>query len=121
MWRGAKIGAASLGLLGFVSGITVCIAFKLPFPPLAVTEIGALLGGCLGAMAGYASCFPAGKTALQGLAVGAVLGIPVAVCVPGTGCILAWAGCLVMCGLVGYQAGCGTHSRGPDGWTLYKG
>ncbi len=121
MWRGARIGAFSLGITGFVGGMSVCIAYQLPFPPLFVTELGVLMGGCLGALAGYSSCFPAGRTALYGLFWGALLGVPAAACTQGPVRILAWLACVFMLGLVGYQAGCGPTNTSDSGWRRLKG
>ena len=120
MWRGAKWGGAILGSLGFTTGITVCIAYHLPFPPIAVTEIGVLCGGCMGALAGYASCFPAGRTALKGLVAGSLLGLPVAALMPGPAPILAWFGCLVMSTVVGYQAGSDRTAPTSEDWQLHQ-
>ena len=39
-----------MGLVGFASGAFVCLHFKLPIPPLFITEMGLLVGGCLGAL-----------------------------------------------------------------------
>lgn len=119
MWRGAKIGAVSLGTVGFLSGITVCIAYHLPVPPLFITEFGILLGGLLGALAGYTSCFPAGRAALRGLFCGALLGLPVAGLWQGSVGLLAWFACLVMATLIGYQAGCTPTGRRESSWKLH--
>lgn len=51
MWRCASLGACLLGGVGFLGGITLCLHFRLPIPPLFITELGILLGGCFGAMA----------------------------------------------------------------------
>jgi hypothetical protein len=109
-----------LGGSGFVAGITVCIAYNLPFPPLAVTEIGALLGGCLGALAGYASCFASGRTALRGMAWGAGVGVPVGLLTQGFLGVLAWLGCVVVATLLGYQAGCTGLGGSESAWRLHK-
>ncbi|ODT76885.1 hypothetical protein ABS71_03000 [bacterium SCN 62-11] len=106
MWRGAKIGAVSLGVVGFVGGLTVCVAYHLPFPPIAVTEIGALLGGCMGALAGYAWCYPGGRSALRGTLTGASLGLFPAGLVHGAVSIPIWLACVFLATLLGYQSSC---------------
>ncbi len=106
MWRGAKVGAASLGIFSFISGITLCVAFHLPFPPIAVTELGVLLGGLLGAMAGYSWLFPTGRGALLGLLGGSLLGLPLAGLLAGQVKVLVWLASALMGLVLGYQAGC---------------
>ena len=120
MWRGARIGAASLGLAGFVGGISVCVAYHLPFPPIAVTEIGVLTGGCLGAVAGYGWCFPAGQGTLQGTALGALVGLPVAGLLHGQVSIPAWLACVLVASLLGYQSACLPRPTRPSDWKLRK-
>ncbi len=105
MWRGAKLGALSLGSLGFVGGISLCVVLKLPFPPIATTEIGVILGGSLGALAGYISCFPAGRKALWGALTGAFLGLPAAGLLYGQVALPIWLGWVAMLSLLGYQLG----------------
>lgn len=73
--QGAKIGAISLGVVGLVSGMTICIVLKLPVPPIFTTEMGILLGGSLGALIGYTCSFRRGLQSLQGLAVGLLAGL----------------------------------------------
>lgn len=114
MWRGAKIGAVSLGLVGFISGITVCVAYHLPFPPIAVTEIGVLVGGCLGALTGYAWSYPSGKSALRGTLAGAIIGLAPAGLLQGNVSLSVWLACVVLASLMGYQAGCLPQSRAGD-------
>lgn len=41
------------GLAGFSSGVALCLYFKLPIPPLFLTEMGVLVGGCLGGLMSY--------------------------------------------------------------------
>lgn len=41
-------GALLLGGVGFVTGVGLCLHYKLPIPPLFITELGLMLGGCLG-------------------------------------------------------------------------
>lgn len=118
MWRGAKLGAASFGLVGFVSGITVCVAYHLPFPPIAVTEIAALLGGCLGAMGGYAWCYPSGRATLQGALTGALLGLPVAGLLQGQLSVPIWLACVSLTTLIGYQAGCAPRPTTRPAWEI---
>ena len=48
--RFAIWGALSLGFAGFVSGTVICLYFRLPIPPLFITELGLILGACLGAL-----------------------------------------------------------------------
>ena len=48
--RFAIWGALSLGMTGFVTGTVICLYFRLPIPPLFITELGLLIGGCLGAL-----------------------------------------------------------------------
>ncbi|MBS2034167.1 hypothetical protein JST97_04220 [bacterium] len=118
IWRGAKIGAASLGLVGFVAGISVCVAYHLPFPPIAVTEIGVILGGSLGAMAGYAWCFPGGRGTLKGCAVGSLAGLPVAGLLHGQVSIPAWLACALIASLLGYQSACMPGQADQPDWKL---
>jgi hypothetical protein len=49
LWRWALIGAAICGALGFFGGIALCLTYKLPIPPLFTSELGMVIGGCLGA------------------------------------------------------------------------
>ena len=39
-----------MGIAGFATGAFICLYFKLPIPPLFITEMGLLVGGCLGAL-----------------------------------------------------------------------
>jgi hypothetical protein len=119
MWRGAKIGALSLGLLGFVGGISVCVAYHLPFPPIAITEICVLLGGSLGALAGYSWCFPGGRSSLKGCAAGAVAGLPMAGLLHGQVSIPIWLACVFLASLMGYQAACVPTEKAESGWKLH--
>lgn len=120
MWRGAKIGAVSLGAVSFLSGITVCVAYHLPVPPLFITELGILLGGCFGGLGGYAACFPSGRAALRGMLFGALLGLPVAGLLQGSVRLLVWLACVVMATLIGYQAGCSPVGGRESGWKLHR-
>jgi len=103
MWRGLKIGAISMGLLGFIAGISICIAFKLPIPPVAVTEVTALLGACLGVLIGWSWPDPTRRLTLGGLAAGFLAGL--------LWCLmrhhfepLAWGAWLLLGGFLGHQA-----------------
>ena len=116
MWRGAKIGAVSFGLVGFVSGVTLCVAYHLPFPPISVTEIAALLGGCLGAMGGYACCYPSGRATLQGTLTGALLGLPLAGLLQGQLSIPVWLACITLTSVIGYQAACIPQATSESPW-----
>jgi hypothetical protein len=58
-WRWAVYGAFLLGAVGFFGGIAICFHYQLPIPPLFTTELGAFLGGCLGALAAWLSRAPA--------------------------------------------------------------
>ncbi|MCA9791358.1 MAG: hypothetical protein KC910_06170 [Candidatus Eremiobacteraeota bacterium] len=73
--QGAKIGAISLGVVGLATGMTICIAFKLPVPPIFTTEMGVLLGGSLGALVGYTCSFRRGRQSIQGFLVGLLAGL----------------------------------------------
>lgn len=98
MWAGAKRGALFFGLLGFLTGVSICIAYHLPIPPIAVTELGVLFGGCFGAFLGYARLFRLWRCTLWGALAGAVAGAV----------SLNWAvclGCLVVGSFLGYQRG----------------
>jgi hypothetical protein len=121
VFQGAKLGALSFGFVSFCTGIAVCVAYRLPVPPIAVTEIGVLLGGGLGAVAGYCWRFPAGRTAVIGILIGAVLGLPVAGLMHGAVRVLGWLGTVVMAGLVGYQAGMTGDAAQTSPWRLHKG
>lgn len=118
MWRGAKMGAVSLGLVGFVGGITVCVAYHLPFPPIAVTELGALLGGCLGALAGAAWCYPAGRSALKGSFGGSIVGLAPAGLFHGSVSITIWLACVLLACLIGYQSGCVPQTPPESNWKI---
>lgn len=48
--RFAIWGAIALGLAGFLSGMSICLYYKLPIPPIFITELGVIIGGCLGAL-----------------------------------------------------------------------
>lgn len=120
VFRGAKLGALSFGFLAFCTGVGLCIAYRLPVPPIAVTELGVLLGGALGALAGYCWRVPAGRTAVIGVLVGAVLGLPVACLMEGVMRALGWLATVCVAGLVGYQAGVtGTQTQASP-WRLHK-
>jgi hypothetical protein len=120
MWKGAKLGAILFGSLGFVTGITICVAYHLPFPPIAVTEMGALIGGLGGALAGYCWRYPAGRSTWIGLMLGGLLGVPVAAWVPGWGLrLLTWLACVLMSAVVGYQAGAAGPDAGRGAWKLH--
>lgn len=43
-------GGISLGMFGFATGAFICLHYHLPIPPLFITELGLLVGGCLGAL-----------------------------------------------------------------------
>lgn len=73
--RGAIIGAASLGLAGFLTGISLCIFLELPIPPLFITEICIIVGGALGALVGLTSIERQGRNAWLGLLLGSLLGV----------------------------------------------
>ena len=105
MWRGAKIGAIICGLAGFSSGVGVCIAYRLPVPPLFVTEIGIVLGGCLGAMMGWASNFHLGRQLMRGVLLGLLAGAAFALVAPAGLRALALAAPLGLGIFLGYQAG----------------
>lgn len=116
MWRGAKIGAAVCGLVGFSAGLGVCIHYHLPVPPLFVTEIGILLGGCLGAMIGYANHFHLGRQLMRGILLGGLAGTVLAVVAPADLKALAF-GALVGLGIfLGYQTGLVEPNTG-SGWS----
>ena len=48
--RLALWGALLVGLSGFLTGSFVCLYYQLPIPPLFITELGVIVGGCLGAL-----------------------------------------------------------------------
>lgn len=48
--RFALWGGLLLGLSGFMAGSFVCLYYQLPIPPLFITELGLIVGGCLGAL-----------------------------------------------------------------------
>ncbi len=79
--RGAKIGAASAGCVGFLTGTMLCIVHRLPIPPLAITEFGILFGGLIGAGVGVLCSEPRGRLSLLGilggLLAGAVVALPI--------------------------------------------
>lgn len=120
VFKGAKLGALSFGFASFCAGVALCITYRLPVPPIAVTEIGVLLGGALGGLAGYCWRIPAGRTAVIGVMVGAVLGLPVAGLMEGAVRVLGWLATVVMAGLVGYQAGVTGADQRPDAWRLHR-
>ena len=61
-----------MGLAGFAAGAFVCLHFKLPIPPLFITEMGLLVGGCLGALCALTHSEKKGVPALLSF-LGAVL------------------------------------------------
>lgn len=65
MWGAVLLGGAS-----FIAGVFICLYYKLPIPPLFLTEFGILIGGCLGAGAVLTGCekraFPAAVSILVG-------------------------------------------------------
>jgi hypothetical protein len=66
IWRLALIGAGVFGTLGFGLGVALCLIYHLPIPPLFLTEIGGLSGGCLGALIGcYSTAAPRRATPLS--------------------------------------------------------
>lgn len=119
--QGAKIGAFSCGFLAFCTGVGLCIAYRLPVPPIAVTELGILFGGMLGALSGYCWRSPAGRSMVIGLICGAVWGIPVA-CLAQHGLtrFCAWLASVVMSGVLGYQAGLAPKRDGASPWRLHR-
>lgn len=50
VYRFAVKGAIITGLAGFAAGVFICLHYRLPIPPLFITEMGMLVGGCLGAL-----------------------------------------------------------------------
>lgn len=120
MLKGAKLGAFSLGVVAFCTGITVCVAYHLPFPPIAVTEVGVILGALSGALAGWAWRLPTGRGAVRGLGVGALLGLPAAGLWHGDVALPVWLATVGLSTLIGYQAGSAAE-EGPADWKLHKG
>lgn len=39
-----------MGISGFLAGSFLCLYYSLPIPPLFITELGLIVGGCLGAL-----------------------------------------------------------------------
>lgn len=116
IYRGARWGALLLGLLSFLCGLTVCIYFRLPVPPVFVTEIGVMLGAGLGALVGYVSCFPGGRACLRGLALGCLAGLPLALALGSPGLLV---GCVTLGLLLGYQSGHCAAATASPGWKLH--
>lgn len=56
IWRFSLIGAGIFGALGFVAGVALCLHYQLPIPPLFLTELSGLVGGCLGALLALHLC-----------------------------------------------------------------
>lgn len=79
MTKYAVWGAVILGLSGFATGAVICLHFGLPIPPLFITEMGMLVGGCLGAACAITrterKVLPASLTLLGALFVGLGFGI----------------------------------------------
>ena len=53
--RAALWGAGILGSIGFISGSVICLGYSIPIPPVFITELGILVGGCLGALLALAT------------------------------------------------------------------
>lgn len=118
MWRGLKIGAISVGFLGFFAGISICILFKLPVPPLFVTEMGIVAGAGLGVLVGWSWPDPTRRLTLGGLATGFLTGL--------LWCLLrhhfepwAWVGYTLLGGFLGHQAAA-RDRLGAGDWRLHR-
>ncbi len=116
MYRGARWGAFLLGLSSFLCGLTVCIYFRLPVPPVFITEIGVMLGAGLGALIGYVGCFPGGRACLGGLSLGLLAGLPLALFFGSPGLLV---GCLTLGLLLGYQSAHSGVTTSSPGWKLH--
>lgn len=118
MWRGMKVGAISLGLLGFALGVAICIAFKLPIPPVAITEVAALLGAGLGVLIGWSWPDPTRRLTLGGLAAGFTTGLAWCL-VRGRFEPVAWLAYVLLGAFLGHQAAARERQAAGD-WRLHR-
>ena len=118
--RGAKIGALSTGFVAFCAGVGLCIAYRLPVPPIAVTELGVLVGGVLGAAAGFLWRQKAGRGLVLGLLLGLLIAWPAAYLAPAGMRLLAWFAALAMAGVLGYQAASAPEAGKRSPWRLHR-
>ena len=118
MWKGMKIGAILMGLLGFASGVAICIAYKLPIPPVFVTEVSLMVGAGLGVLVGWSWPDPIRRLTLLGLAAGFMAGL--------LWCLLrthfaplVWIGYVLLGGFLGHQFAAGPR-RSREPWRLHR-
>lgn len=50
VFRYAAWGGGLVGGIGFLIGLLVCLHYKLPIPPVFITEMGLAVGGIAGAL-----------------------------------------------------------------------
>lgn len=96
--RFAICGAIAFGLSGFATGSFICLYYSLPIPPLFITEMGLIVGGCLGALCALTNSEKRVLTALAAV----LLSVPI-------------------CLLVGLSTGASATlvlALGAAGWTL---
>lgn len=124
IWKGAKLGALLGGVLGFAAGMCICIALKLPIPPLFVTELALILGAALGAGLAWASASPVGRRTLLGAWTGALAGVPIVLLenlVRGAWDPLPWLACLLLGTFLGHQRALSPHATcSADPWRLHR-
>ena len=116
---GAKWGAITGGLLGFLIGIAVCIRFKVPIPPLAGSEVGILLGVSIGMLIALICRTRAGRMTLASFGVGSVLGVPVALSVHGHFPVLTWMSMTCLMTFLGYQSSQLPSLEQAEPWRLH--
>lgn len=103
LWRAAGYGALVVGAFGFFLGIGLCIWYRLPIPPLAITEVFALLGAGMGAAWATLVRTPVGRQVLNGSAVGLAAAVPLGLIAPGWAKLGAILGSLSLGIYLGYQ------------------
>jgi hypothetical protein len=119
IYRGICRGGFAFGLLGFLSGVAVCVAYRLPVPPLAVTECGALLGALLGALWGTLASNQIGRKVLHGLYLGFGAAVVLALLAPWSLKLPASFAAICLGAYLGYQNGVLPKKANPA-WKMHR-
>lgn len=118
-WKGARIGAITLGLTGFFSGVVVCVSMKQPVPPLFVTELGVFIGGGLGALVGWLCINEASRYTFFGALGGLLCGAAAGLLTGPDSDLWTLLGFAVLGSFLGLQAA-PRSKREDDGWRLHR-
>ncbi len=120
IYKGIIRGALAFGATGFLSGVGVCVAYRLPVPPLAVTECGALFGALLGALWGVLASDDVGRKVLQGIYLGIGAAIGLALVAPWALKLPAALAALCLGAYLGYQNGV-LPQKAAESWKMHRG